>query len=135
MSQLKITHPDPKVQEHITERQQSFTDGFNNASVPALMAMFAEDVEFNDYGTWSPSLPLQVHAKPSSYRVLNLNRTSIQRINSARIGTSARILRQGALRDEFAENSRSFSSASASMDVITAFSDMGHTDAPSVRAF
>lgn len=67
MSQLKITHPDPKVQEHITKRQQSFTDAFNNASVPALMAMFADDVEFNDYGTSPLSLPLQVQAKTSSY--------------------------------------------------------------------
>ncbi|KAH7009543.1 hypothetical protein EDB80DRAFT_838283 [Ilyonectria destructans] len=71
MSQLKITHPDPKVQEHIAKRQKSFTDGFNNASVPALMAMFAEDVEFNDYATG----------------VLNLNRTSLEQYYAEMVAT------------------------------------------------
>jgi hypothetical protein len=59
--------PDPKVQQYITKRQQSFTDGFNNASVPAFMAMFAEDVEFNDYGISLLSPPLQVHIDTPSY--------------------------------------------------------------------
>lgn len=67
ISKSKMSLPDRKVQQYITERQQSFTDGFNNASVPALMAMFAEDVEFNDYGISLLSLSLQVHTDIPSY--------------------------------------------------------------------
>jgi hypothetical protein len=66
MSRFEIGHPDAKVQEYITTRQERFTRGFNNASVPELMAMFAEDVEFNDYGT-QPVPPVQAHANPASY--------------------------------------------------------------------
>ncbi|KAG5660834.1 hypothetical protein KAF25_002477 [Fusarium avenaceum] len=66
-----MSFPDPKVQQYITKRQQSFTDGFNNASVPALMAMFAEDVEFNDYATG----------------VLNLNRASLEKYYAEMVAT------------------------------------------------
>lgn len=68
MPRFEIGHPDAKVQEYIAKRQESFTRGFNNASVPELMAMFAEEVGFNDYGTQPVhSLPVEVHANTTSY--------------------------------------------------------------------
>ncbi|KAM0324851.1 hypothetical protein ACHAQA_007817 [Verticillium albo-atrum] len=65
----KTASSDPKVQEHIAKRQQIFTDGFNNASVPTLMSLFAEEVDFNDYATG----------------VLNLNRTSLEEYYSGMV--------------------------------------------------